>query len=172
MSPGLPLCPGRQTDPAQHKRTGEFVSERLPELVSERLRSARAPNCPGIADENAGGKSSSRAGPNDRRTTATGSGEASSPPDGAQKVVTHVLVERDTRQRLLPWKRKAPSASASSAVVRSAVNGKTSLSVVSVTGVAPQARIRLRALAVHKGPLPSAPLCSVRAQSHVCRSRA
>jgi hypothetical protein len=51
VSPGLPLCPGRQTDPAQHKRTGEFVSERLPELVSERLRSARAPNCPGIADE-------------------------------------------------------------------------------------------------------------------------
>jgi hypothetical protein len=51
IAPELPMCPGRQTDPAQHKRTGEFVSERLPELVSERLRSARAPNCPGIADE-------------------------------------------------------------------------------------------------------------------------
>ena len=56
--PGLPLCPGRQTDPAQHKRTGELVSERLRELVSERLRSARtapvlgnAPNRPSIADE-------------------------------------------------------------------------------------------------------------------------
>ena len=55
---GLPLCPGRQTDPAQHKRTGELVSERLRELVSERLSSARtapvvgnAPNRPSIADE-------------------------------------------------------------------------------------------------------------------------
>jgi hypothetical protein len=58
VSPGLLLCPGRQTDPAQHKRTGELVSERLRELVSERLRSARtapvlgnAPNRPSIADE-------------------------------------------------------------------------------------------------------------------------
>jgi hypothetical protein len=41
VSPGLPLCPGRQTDPAQHKRSGELVSERLLELVSDRLRSAR-----------------------------------------------------------------------------------------------------------------------------------
>ena len=29
VSPGLPLCPGRQTDPAQHKRSGELVSERF-----------------------------------------------------------------------------------------------------------------------------------------------
>jgi hypothetical protein len=52
------MCPGRQTDPAQRKRTGELVSERLRELVCEWLRSARTaravgsvPNRPGIAEE-------------------------------------------------------------------------------------------------------------------------
>jgi hypothetical protein len=38
---GLPMCPGRQTDPAQQKGSVALVSERLRELVSERLRSAR-----------------------------------------------------------------------------------------------------------------------------------
>jgi len=55
---GLPMCPGRQTDPARQNRNGQLVSERLREMVSERLRSPRTklalgkrPDSLSIADE-------------------------------------------------------------------------------------------------------------------------
>ena len=47
MIAGAPMWPDRQTDPAQLKGTGELVSERLRELVSQRL----SPVLSGIADE-------------------------------------------------------------------------------------------------------------------------
>ena len=47
MIAGAPMCPNRQINPAQLKGTGELVSERLRELVSQRL----SPVLSGIADE-------------------------------------------------------------------------------------------------------------------------
>jgi hypothetical protein len=63
-------------------------------MVNESLNMGCGPSAPLIGSGDARGTSSPRAGRMIDCPGAAGSGEASSRPDGAQKVVAHVLVER------------------------------------------------------------------------------